>query len=189
MCKYSKLGESKIKDGEILIKPSYLDGSCYYWDKEAYVNDWDKVCYVPEHGFYEWTIDEDGFYQRYIGFTHNELLDLCYGNREMCDALFYHGCSWQYPKTYLDDWDNEDIAEYYKFIKPGTKVWWNDPAGETSGEYTVYKSPFEINENGEFADPSEFDLDAIVLIGNGVSEVEVPSYELTPIYNCNNEKI
>ena len=107
---------------------------------------------------------------------------MCCGNRELCDYFFFSKLMWAYPDTYMDEWDDEDIAYFYRFIKPGAKVWWNDPAGATSGEYTVFDVPFEFDEHGEPIEPETFTSDAIILIGNGVFEVEVTPFELTPIY-------
>ena len=75
--------------------------------------------------------------------------------------------------------DLEGDREMRKFEK-GQKVFWNDPAGETSGEYKVYDA-FEE----KYADLTDEDLevleefdDRIILIGDGVSEAEVYAAEL-----------
>lgn len=115
-------------------------------------------------------------------YTHNDLLELCCGNREWCDALF-NDIDWCYPETRIEEEDDTDISYFYRFIKPGAKVWWNDPTGETSGEYEVFKVPFSFDEHGELAEESdEFSLDAIIGIASPHSEAEVCAYELTPVY-------
>lgn len=116
-------------------------------------------------------------------YTHNDLLELCCGNREWCDALF-DDIDWCYPETRIEEEDDEDTSYYYRFIKPGAKVWWNDPAGETSGVYEVYEAPFSFDERGELAegDRDEFSLDSIVKIASFYSEAEVYVHELTPVY-------
>lgn len=181
---YLKVGELKVVGEEILIKPGYYDNGLdfghIFKDEEAYKKDWDAICYVPEYAFTDANIDE-GFAVYPDGLTHNQLLDMCSGNREWCDYLFSK-LIWAYPDTYMNEWDVEDIAYFYRFIKPGAKVWWNDPAGETSGEYTVFSAPFEFDEHGEPIEPETFTSDAIILIGNEVSEAEVNPFELTPIY-------
>lgn len=148
---YLKIGEIKIVDDEIFIKPDYIDDGlafgCIFKNEEAYEKDWDAICYVPEYAFKDVEVDADGF-ASVSGVTHNQLLDMCCGNREWCDYLFSK-LMWAYPDTYMDEWEDNDIAYFYRFIKPGSKVWWNDPAGETSGEYSIYKVPFEFDENGE----------------------------------------
>lgn len=183
---YLKVGESKIVDGETLVKLGYYDDGLSYGeifkDEEAYDNDWDAICYVPEYGFDECEPDTDGFYETFDGYSHNDLLKLCNGNRELCDYLFHSQCVWAYPSTYIEEWDDNDIAYFYRFIKPGAKVWWNDPAGETSGEYTVWGCPFEFGEHGEPVEPESFSSDAVIIIGTDNSEAEVTPFELTPIY-------
>lgn len=181
---YLKVGEIKIVDGKIFIKSDYIDDGLAFGyifkDKEAYEKDWDAICYVPEYAFDDAEVDDDGF-AIVSGYTHNQLLDMCYGNREWCDYLFSM-FMWAEPDTYMDEWEDEDIAYFYRFIKPNAKVWWNDPAGETSGEYTVFEVPFEFDEDGELIEPETFGSDAIIHIGDGFSEVEVSPFELTPIY-------
>ncbi len=53
-------------------------------------------------------------------------------------------------------------------FKKGQKVYWIDPARETSGEYTLCQ-PIEIDEENE---------DSVILIGNENSETEVLFHEL-----------
>lgn len=55
---------------------------------------------------------------------------------------------------------------------PGQRVFWHDPAGETSGYYTV------CSGNDDVEKPSE---DDIILICSSDSEAEVFSCELRPI--------
>lgn len=182
--KYVKIGELRIVDGDVSVKQGYFDDGLAFGrifkDEEIYRLNWDAVCYVPEQGF-SGIPDDEGFYHNFDGFTHNDLLRICNGNRELCDALF-DDLKWAYPSTYAFEWEDQDIAYYYRFIVPGAKVWWNDPAGETSGEYEVYESPFEWDERGELVNADEIGLDAVILIGNGYSEAEVFATELTPIY-------
>lgn len=182
---YLKIGELKVMDGEMFIKPDcYTDGLSFgsiFKDAEAYEKDWDAICYVPEYAFEDVECDEEGFYKA-DGFSHNELLAMCNGNREQCDHLF-NECAWAYPTTYLTEWEEGDFAYFYRFIKPGAKVWWNDPAGEASGEYAVFGVPFEFDNHGEPINPDDFALDAVIIIGRENSEVEVTPIELTPIYD------
>ncbi len=183
---YLKIGEIKNINGEMFVKRGlYDDGLTFgsiFKDEEVYEKDWDAVCYIPEACFADIELDKDGFYQIDGGYTHNDLLCLCNYNRELCDD-FFNGCKWACPETYWLEWDEaEDIAYYYRFIKPGAKVWWNDPAGETSGIYEVFGVPFEFDERGHLIDPENFALDTIILIGTEYSEAEVAPNELTPIY-------
>lgn len=184
---YLKIGERKYaNENERLLKRGYYDNGLDYGyifkDEEAYEKDWDEVCYVPEA---EWDYskpDEEGFYPEITGDTHNTLLALCFGNREWCDSLFDR-CRWACAETYIQEESDNDTAYFYRFIKPGTKVWWNDPAGETSGVYEVFGVPFEFDDHGELIEPDSFSLDeSIILIGTEYSEVEVTPNELTPVY-------
>ena len=60
----------------------------------------------------------------------------------------------------------------------GTKVYWHDPAGETSGIYEILIMPdIEEMTNEEL----EYD-DMILLIGDGFSEAEVFISELDILY-------
>lgn len=62
-------------------------------------------------------------------------------------------------------------------FKEGQRVWWNDPADETSGEYKVLDPKDEYNYDITEEDIVDFD-DRIILVGNGVSEAEVYAEEL-----------
>lgn len=180
---YLKIGRCREVDGEIQYKPEYhSDGISYgyiFKDEEAYEKDWGATCYISEYAFENEL--EDGFFSETFGYSHNDLLRLCNGNRELCDCLFNKMC-WAYPETYLDEYDDEDLAYFYRFIIEGAKVWWEDPAGETSGEYTVFSVPFRYDEHGEIVEQDSFSSDAIILIGDEVSEIEVTPYELTSVY-------
>lgn len=183
---YLMVGELKIVDGVKYFKcDNYDDGWTFgyiYKNEEAYIKDWDAICYIPEACFDEVEPDEDDFAVVSGGYSHNDLLSMCCGNREWCDYLFSQ-LKWACPETYLNEWDDEEIADFYRFIKPGAKVWWNDPAGKTSGEYTVFVVPFEFDENGELIEPEAFGSDVIIIIGDEVSEAEVTPFELAPIYS------
>lgn len=62
-------------------------------------------------------------------------------------------------------------------FKKGQKVWWNDPANETSGEYKVLDSKDQYNADTTEEDIADID-DRIILIGDGTSEAEVYAAEL-----------
>ncbi|WP_347074522.1 hypothetical protein [Bacteroides stercoris] len=69
---------------------------------------------------------------------------------------------------------NIDIQE----LSIGTKVYWHDPAGETSGIYEILIMP-DINELTK--EELEYD-ELILLIGDGFSEAEVFIRELGILY-------
>lgn len=62
-------------------------------------------------------------------------------------------------------------------FKKGQRVYWNDTAGETSGEYTVLDAHEEKYHNYTDEDVEDYD-DRIILIGDGTSEAEVNAEEL-----------
>ena len=62
-------------------------------------------------------------------------------------------------------------------FKNGQRVYWNDPTGETSGEYTVLDAHEEKYQNYTDEDVEDYD-DRIILIGDGHSEAEVNAEEL-----------
>lgn len=62
-------------------------------------------------------------------------------------------------------------------FKNGQRVYWNDPADETSGEYTVLDAHEEKYADYTDEDVEDYD-DRIILIGNGVSEAEANAEEL-----------
>lgn len=66
-------------------------------------------------------------------------------------------------------------------FKNGQRVYWNDPADETSGEYTVLDAHEEKYSDYTDEDVKDYD-DRIILIGNGVSEAEVNAEELDIVY-------
>ena len=73
-------------------------------------------------------------------------------------------------------------------FKNGQRVYWNDPAGETSGEYTVLDAHEEKYQNYTDEDVEDYD-DRIILIGNGHSEAEVNAEELDLLCPLSPEEI
>ena len=65
-------------------------------------------------------------------------------------------------------------------FKEKQAVYWNDPAGETSGVYEVLDTNEEYNAGIAEAEIPGFDS-RVLLIGNGMSEVEVYAEELSVI--------
>ena len=58
----------------------------------------DRICYVPEN----WDFQTDG-----PGYTANDILDLCGGDKDKADMVFAL-CDWQHPSTVLDEWGTDD---------------------------------------------------------------------------------
>lgn len=148
-------------------------------DYEAYENDWDAPCYVPEYAAEDMAVTIDGIEYECGGskdkcdwYSHKDLLKICGYNHKICDGLFQE-IDWCYPRTWLEDCDNYDSIDYnyvYDFVKVGNQVYWEDPDhGFSSGYYKVAS----INDGNE-----PWDLDTIILIVNEHSEAEVPLREL-----------
>ncbi len=73
-------------------------------------------------------------------------------------------------------------------FKEGQKVYWNDPAGETSGEYEVHNANEEKYADLTDEDVEDFD-ERIILIGDGFSEAEVFAAELEIINPMSTEEM
>nr|DAE55296.1 MAG TPA: hypothetical protein [Caudoviricetes sp.] len=71
---------------------------------------------------------------------------------------------------------NNNIVIMRKFTK-GQRVYWNDPADETSGKYYVLDPYDDRNDEVTEEDIVGFD-DRMILIGNGSSEAQVYAQEL-----------
>lgn len=71
-------------------------------------------------------------------------------------------------------------------FKKGQQVYWNDPVGETSGEYTVIDPKNEYNKDFTESDIADFD-GRMIVIGNGTSEAEVYASELEILFPVSDE--
>lgn len=166
-------------------QPYFLFGNSHngfiFKDSEAYKNDWDAPCYVPEHAAEDAAITINGVEYECGGtkdkcdwYSHNDLLKLCQYNHKICDSLF-EAIDWCYPETWLEDSENNDVIDYndaYDFVKVGNQVYWEDPDdGISSGFYEV----IEIRDDND-----RWYSDTIVLISNSNSEAEVFLSELMP---------
>ena len=167
---YCKIGESKCIDGKWWFKPDYTPNGYIFKDEEAYLNDWNKPCYVSELAFEDCERDEEGWYQCDDWDNHWMILEYAARNTLWADTAFDQN-DWMYMSTWIEDGVFNfcpDDSYFYSFVVEGVKVWWEDPEGESSGVYKVCKTP-----------PIEdFDYDTIVLLSNGVSEVEALLCEL-----------
>lgn len=166
---YIKIGSSNpLGEGDYRFWEGQSENGACFKDEEAYLNDWDKPCYVAECDF-----EAAGPMGVCDYYTHKNLLALCHNNRKLCDAVFYT-VDWQSPETYLDELGNScDFKDFWPFVKAGAKVRWADPAGQTSGIFTV----LEVRNVGA----DNWCADDIVLIGGGGSEAEVLLCELEEV--------
>lgn len=83
-------GNSKNGVSELIERDFYGQGMVVK-DEEAYL-DADhphRICYIPELS--------DSLY------TRQDFLDMCKGQREFADELFY-ACDWQHPESLMNDW-------------------------------------------------------------------------------------
>ena len=173
----------------------YDDNGYYFKDYQAYQDDWDAPCYVPEmEGKYNnITINGvrydcggrkdymmgDIFYNGFgledncDWYSHNDLLMMCGFNRKICDLLF-SSLNWCYPETVIADIYDPEILDYHEvfdFVEVGKQVYWLDPNHHSSDFYEV----IQIKDDG-----GSWSGDTIVLIANDYSESEVFLRELLP---------
>lgn len=148
----------------------------FYKDEEIYHNDKKAICYVPSSD--KTIVGPDGNKYGFMteSYSHQDLLKLCRQNQRMCDELFelLDGMS---PDSYIGQFDEWDLCEFWGFVKNGVKVYWNDPTNQTSGVYEVIYAPSR-DEQLEIGIE-----DTIVLIGNEYSKAEVYITELSEIKN------
>ena len=71
-------------------------------------------------------------------------------------------------------------------FRKGQRVCWNDPAGETSGEYTVIDPKNEYNKDFTKDDIADID-ERMIVIGNGTSDAEVHASELEILFPVSDE--
>ena len=87
-----------------------------YKNEDAFLNRPNEVCYVPEYAVEDY---ENGQVpQTGDCYTHNSLLELCKGDEEVCQNLFY-SLEWTYPETLLEEWD---LNGYFD----ETEEWYDD---------------------------------------------------------------
>lgn len=121
-----KIGSARKVNGEYVITPEYasINGGygSFFKDEEAYENNWDAPCYAEEALFDDSETAEEFW-------THLSLLEACGYNEELCDVMFQE-LSWQCPDTWLNELECEDYAQFWKWMKPGCKAFYN-----WNGEY------------------------------------------------------
>lgn len=92
-------------------KTYYLKGASnegyIYKDYNAFKNEPDKVCYIPEYAD-EVEIGEHSAVPADSEdcYTKKKLLELCHGNKKLCEDLF-SDLEWTYPETLLNEWGND----------------------------------------------------------------------------------
>lgn len=187
---YLQIGEVEYINGVPHFLFDQSSEGLIFKDEEAYQENWDAPCYVPEYAAEDAAVTVNDIEYECAGdkehcdwFSHNDLLDICHGNKALCDEMFQE-LNWTYPSTWLEDRDTHDsidLEHFWSYVEVGNKVWWNDPEQKTCGWCTVV----------EIKDPKgEWGIDTVVLIlpeGYSVgSEAEVPLCELTDYPYLNN---
>ena len=86
-----KIGSCRVdEDGNILkLKREYHRQGWIFKDEEAFKNEPDSPCYVPELS--------DSVY------TGSNFLKICNGQQEFAEELF-DGVDWQHPETLKEEW-------------------------------------------------------------------------------------
>ncbi len=92
MSEYYKIGSytPETDEHEAIIERGSTEQGYVFKDEEAYENDKDKVCYVPELS------DE--------AYTGKDFLDIA-GEQDLADELFDQ-VDWQHPETLWEEWWN-----------------------------------------------------------------------------------
>lgn len=78
---------------EEVIRRAWFRQGMVYKNWEAYQNEPETVCYIPELS--------DSKY------TAKDFLEICDGQKDLADELF-DGCDWQHPETLMEDWLRND---------------------------------------------------------------------------------
>jgi len=106
-------------------------GAVYFKDEENFVKHPNEPCYVPEGVFQD---EKNIIENKQVSAvcivtdeyeTYKTLLEKSHYNEQICRAMF-DNLEWQHPDTWLNEWDEEDIAYFYDFVKVGNKVFWNE---------------------------------------------------------------
>ena len=114
---YQTYGERRMIDGVAHYSQGYRsDGMTYgyvYWNEQAFMEQPDEVCYIPEHAFDDVQpvmVDGTDYYpaEEVEGYTRRDLEELVSGETdEDGDAIsvevFFHSLFWCYPETRLQE--------------------------------------------------------------------------------------
>lgn len=118
--KYLKIGEYTPADEEFgapeVIERGYYRQGWIFKDEEAYLDEEhpDRICYIPELS--------DSLYSR------KDFLDMCNGQKEFADELFYES-DWQHPESLMTDWIVNN--EWVKCRHCGSLIDYGDGCNDT----------------------------------------------------------
>lgn len=92
---YLKIGSysPETSDSPEVISREFYEQGYIFKDEEAYVKDFDKVCYIPE-------LSDDKY-------THKDFLKIC-NNDEMEAREIFDTVNWQSPQSLYDEWYDYD---------------------------------------------------------------------------------
>lgn len=97
--KYEVTGKLELDENRNIVKldREWLVQGYVYKNPNAYFNEPEAVCYVPELS--------DSLY------TRQDFLDMCNGQEDVADHVF-NAVDWQHPESYLEELRvGEDLAE------------------------------------------------------------------------------
>jgi len=105
----TKIGE--IKGGTVYPEYAGNNDGFYYKDSEAFDRQ-EGVCYIPEAEFEDEGQPDGGLdLNSRPGYTYQDFLDVCYGNKKLAHDVF-DLVDWQCPETVVDELDADELAEY-----------------------------------------------------------------------------
>lgn len=128
---YLQIGEVEYINGIPHFLFDQSSEGLIFKDEEAYQENWDAPCYVPEYAAEDAAITVNDIEYECAGdkehcdwFSHNDLLEICHGNKVLCDEVFRE-LDWTYPSTWLEDRDMHDSIDweyFWNYVEVGNKV-------------------------------------------------------------------
>lgn len=111
---YVIIGKKISVNGIDYYQPNYSGEGDVYKNEQAFEENPDEVCYIPEHAFDELepvVIDGEEYYEITEGdaYTRNNLQELIgdgdFGDEDKWNVedFFYVKCQWAYPETYIEE--------------------------------------------------------------------------------------
>ncbi len=110
---YVLIGKKISVNGIDYYQPDYSGEGDVYKNEQAFEENPDEVCYIPEHAFddLEPVMIDGAEYYEANGYTRNDLAELIgdgiFGDEEedkwTVEQFFYIKCQWAYPETYIEE--------------------------------------------------------------------------------------
>lgn len=173
------IGEVHWHDGQPYFLFGHSGNGFIFKDYDAYKNDWDAPCYVPEYAGEDAAVTVDdveyecgGSRDKCDWYSHKDLLKMCRYNHKVCDNLF-DTIDWCYPMSWIEDHYNHDVIDFnyaYDFVAIGNIVYWESTDDSRAPGYYKVMS---IDHNDEpWTDAT------LVSIANKYVQMQVPLVEL-----------